>query len=66
MFAAGARPKTVPDFAITIKRYDASNTLLGSTSEVITSDTLVGYLCSLNIAFEELEETADHLLISIE
>jgi len=55
-----------PTLTVVIKRYDASNVLLGTTTEVIASDTLVGYLCSLNVFFAELEESADHLLISIE
>jgi len=55
-----------PTLTVTIKRYDAANTLLGTDTETIASDTLIGYLCSLNVSFTTLEDTADHLLISIE
>jgi hypothetical protein len=54
-----------PTLTVTIKRYDSANTLLGTSIKSIASDTLVGYLCSLNVSFDELEDTADHLLISI-
>jgi|WetSurMetagenome_2_1015567.scaffolds.fasta_scaffold07132_3 hypothetical protein len=55
-----------PILSVTIKRYDAANTLLGTTTKTVASDTLIGYLCSLNVSFSALEDTADHLIISIE
>jgi hypothetical protein len=54
-----------PDLNVAISIYDASNTLLGRMDKTVTSESLIGYLCSLSISFTELDETSEHLVISI-
>lgn len=54
------------NIVVTIKRYNSCNTLLGTTTKTIAIGTLEGYINSLNIDPEIIEDTAAYLTAEID
>jgi hypothetical protein len=51
---------------VTIKRYNAGNTLLNTTETLVDAAPLAGYLCSLNIDPDSIESNAAFMTAEIE
>lgn len=66
-FLLPPQPVTSPvtELTVTIKRYNANNTLLSTSTEVVALTGLEGKVCSLNIDPASIEESAAYMTAEI-
>jgi len=57
---------TSTNIVVTIKRYNSSNTLLGTTTKTVSMGSLEGYINSLNIDPAIIENTASYMTVEID